>query len=103
MVTDLNEGWPDSPHPLNIEEFPSDMLSKISFLFGGVGDGEVLSLAVVVPHADVPLHKGATPMAPYLAFTVRTRHCRPRSKGHFPRISHCWTFMRVSWRGISAS
>ncbi|KAI0719792.1 hypothetical protein C8T65DRAFT_725210 [Cerioporus squamosus] len=39
-VSDLTEGWgPHDPHPLVLDKVPPEMLSEVSFLFGGVGDG----------------------------------------------------------------
>ncbi|KAI0719795.1 hypothetical protein C8T65DRAFT_603249 [Cerioporus squamosus] len=39
-VIDLTAGWgPGQDHPLKIDKLSLDMLSKLSFMFGGVGDG----------------------------------------------------------------
>ena len=40
-VIDLIRGWgPRNEYPLNLDKLPEDQLSKVAFLFGGVGDGE---------------------------------------------------------------
>ncbi|TFK84369.1 hypothetical protein K466DRAFT_527474 [Polyporus arcularius HHB13444] len=39
-IIDLTQGWgPHDPHPLDLDKLPPEMLSELSFLFGGVGDG----------------------------------------------------------------
>ncbi|TFK84364.1 hypothetical protein K466DRAFT_527460 [Polyporus arcularius HHB13444] len=39
-VIDLTAGWgPGQDHPLKIDKLSVDMLSKLAFMFGGVGDG----------------------------------------------------------------
>ncbi len=39
-VIDLTEGWsPRDPYPLRLDKLSLESLSKVSFLFGGVGDG----------------------------------------------------------------
>lgn len=40
----LFSDWgPESKYPLKIEQLSTDQLSNISFLFGGIGDGSLLS------------------------------------------------------------
>lgn len=41
----LIHGWgPNDSYPMNIEKLPLERLSRLSFLFGGVGDGKNLKL-----------------------------------------------------------
>jgi hypothetical protein len=44
-IMSLFEDWgPEDPYPLRIELLSAAQLSKISFLFGGIGDGKSSSI-----------------------------------------------------------
>lgn len=36
----ITDNWgPEDPAPLNLEKLPMERLPRVSFLFGGIGDG----------------------------------------------------------------
>jgi hypothetical protein len=41
-IMSMVDNWgPDHPDPIKVQSLPSDRLSDLSFLIGGVGDGKI--------------------------------------------------------------
>ena len=47
-IIDLTEGWsPRDRFPLDFDKLSPNTLSRVSFLFGGVGDGQYRALYIL--------------------------------------------------------
>ena len=100
----LFSDWgPEAKYPLKIEQLSTDQLSNISFLFGGIGDGSLLSRIMLNNSFTTYFFQLVTLTEPWLERTERSYHWTNANALNFICTWHCWTSILALWLEISAS